>query len=73
MEGGMRQNHISREEFYRHAIDIIEWGRSAWKGISKDDQGAIFEETFLRGLRSMHLEALRQVRTFFWDRFLTAN
>jgi hypothetical protein len=64
VEGGMRGNHVSREEFYRRAIDIVEWGRLVWQGVSNEDRGTIFEETFLRGLRLMHLEALRQVRTF---------
>jgi stress-induced-phosphoprotein 1 len=64
VEGGMRGNHISREEFYRRAIDIVEWGRSVWKGVSIRERGSIFEETFLRGLRGMHLDALMQVRTF---------
>ena len=64
MEGGIRGNHIIREEFYRRAMDIIEWGRSMWKDVSREDRGSIFEETFLRGLRAMHIEAFMQVRMF---------
>ena len=64
MEGGLRKNHIIREEFYRRAMDVIEWGRSMWKDVDRADRGSIFEETFLRGLRAMHIEAFMQVRMF---------
>jgi len=61
VEGGMRGNHVSREEFLHRAVDVVEWGRSVWKNVSREDRGTIFEESFLRGLRAMHLEAIRQL------------
>src|SRR5438876_9868626 len=64
LEGGMRKNYVAREEFFRRAIDVIEWGRSAWKNVSRTERGAIFDETFLRGLRAMHMNALMEVRAF---------
>jgi hypothetical protein len=62
IEGGLKGNDVAKEEFYRRALDVIEWGRSTWKDVPKDDRGTIFDETFLRGLRAMHMEALMEVR-----------
>jgi hypothetical protein len=69
LEGALRGNDVFREELYRRAIDIVEWGRSIFGGVSEKDRGVIFADTFLRGLRLMHLEALKQVRTFFGPSF----
>lgn len=43
------------------AVEILQWGRELWEDIPKDDRGAIFELTFLRGLRSLRLEYLMKV------------
>jgi hypothetical protein len=59
--GGMRRDHVAREELYRHALDVLEWGRSAWKDVPRSDRGTIFDETFCRGVRAMHLEALMAI------------
>jgi hypothetical protein len=61
IEGGMRGNHVVGEEFYRRTLDVIEWGRSVWKDVPRSDRGTIFDETFCRGVRAMHLEALMEV------------
>jgi hypothetical protein len=61
IEGGIQGNHVAEEEFYRHALDVIEWGRSAWKDVPNSDRGAIFDETFCRGVRAMRLDTLMEV------------
>ena len=65
----MRGNDVSREELYRRAIDIVEWGRLIFGGVSHKERGTIFTDTFLRRLRLMHLDALKQVCTFFGPSF----
>ncbi|KAG2346573.1 hypothetical protein BDR05DRAFT_959508 [Suillus weaverae] len=50
-------------QFLKQAIDLLEWGRNVWKNVKKTDRGTIFEDTFLRGVRSMHLEMFMDVYT----------
>lgn len=61
LEGGLRQDRATEVEFLGYALEVLDWGRLAWKNVSKDDRGAIFEHTFVRGVRSLHITALMQV------------
>ncbi|KAF7798630.1 hypothetical protein EIP86_009852 [Pleurotus ostreatoroseus] len=56
METGLRGRADVGVEFIGKAIEIIEWGRQVWRNVRKEDRGVIFEETFLRGVQSLHLE-----------------
>jgi hypothetical protein len=49
-------------ELAKQTLDLLYWGRQVWKNGSKDDRGAIFTDTFVRGVRVIYLEALMQVR-----------
>lgn len=62
MEGGMRRNKSAQVEFLGFALEVLDWGSRAWKDVPKDDRGAIFERTFIRGVRSLHINALMEVR-----------
>ncbi|KAA1470553.1 hypothetical protein DENSPDRAFT_879794 [Dentipellis sp. KUC8613] len=55
-EDGLRQNRAGAVEFIRNAVSLIEAARAAWPTVSKDDRGAVFEWTFLQGVRSMYLD-----------------
>ncbi|KAG1893485.1 uncharacterized protein F5891DRAFT_1282054 [Suillus fuscotomentosus] len=57
---GMLESHLGGRpdtgvHFLKRAVDLLEWGRLVWKDVHKDDRGVIFEDTFLRSVRSMHL------------------
>ncbi|KAH7930147.1 hypothetical protein BV22DRAFT_77327 [Leucogyrophana mollusca] len=52
------------EEFLKRSLDLLEWGRQFWKNVPSSDRGAIFEDTFIRGVRSMHLETFMRVRPY---------
>lgn len=54
--------HVAGVEFFTRAIDILEWGRRVWKDVPKDDRGAIFEVTFVRGVKRLYMSAMHQVR-----------
>ncbi|OBZ79655.1 Small glutamine-rich tetratricopeptide repeat-containing protein beta [Grifola frondosa] len=56
LESGLRSNHQLSSELYGRVVEILEWGRRAWKDVSRDDRGVVFEDSFLRGVRSMRLE-----------------
>ncbi|KAG2126940.1 hypothetical protein DEU56DRAFT_821582 [Suillus clintonianus] len=58
---GTLDSHLRNEpqagiQYLKRTIDLLEWGRSVWKNVIKTDRGMIFEDTFLRGVRSMHLK-----------------
>ena len=57
----MGQNPIAAVEFYDRAVELLEWGREAWKDVPKDLRGAIFEDTFLVGVKAMRLDAYADV------------
>jgi hypothetical protein len=61
MEGNTHGNHTIEVEMLTRSIEILEWGQQEWSSVSKDDRGAIFEDTFIRGIRTMRLEALMHV------------
>ena len=59
---------------YEKALDILQWGRQEWDGVPKDDRGAVFEDTFIRGVRGLHLDAYMkasQPQLHSWLVFLT--
>ncbi|KAJ3899296.1 hypothetical protein F5879DRAFT_926356 [Lentinula edodes] len=60
-QGGLYQNHVAEVEFLGRTIEIIKWGRERFKDIRKEYRGVMFEETFLRGVQMLHLEALLKV------------
>ncbi|KZT06256.1 TPR-like protein [Laetiporus sulphureus 93-53] len=45
-------------KLYTQVLAVLQWGRQAWRDVKKDDRGVIFEDTFLRGVRSLYMEAL---------------
>ncbi|KIK51357.1 hypothetical protein GYMLUDRAFT_252137 [Collybiopsis luxurians FD-317 M1] len=60
-QGGLFQNVVAEIEFIGRAIELIKWGREQFENVPKEDRGVIFEETFLRGVQMLHLEALLKV------------
>jgi len=57
----MQRSSTAAIEFVGRAIEILEWGRSAWATVPKDDRGAIFEWTFLRGVKALYLNMYHKV------------
>ncbi|RDB28593.1 Serine/threonine-protein phosphatase 5 [Hypsizygus marmoreus] len=49
---------VSCPEFYRHALEVLEWGSRVWKDVPRDDRGPIFDLTFIRGVRRLYLNAI---------------
>jgi hypothetical protein len=61
IEGGLRA-HLVALEFLGYALEVLDWGRQAWKNIPNEVRGTIFKSTFIRGVRSLHMRALMEVR-----------
>ncbi|KAK7052880.1 hypothetical protein VNI00_004200 [Paramarasmius palmivorus] len=58
LDGGMRHNWTSEAQYIGRAIEIIKWGRRVWADVAHEDRGVIFRETFLRGVQTLHMEAV---------------
>jgi hypothetical protein len=61
LEGGLRRAKSVEVEFLGYALEVLDWGSRVWKDVPKDDCGAIFQRTFIRGVRSLHIRALMEV------------
>lgn len=61
LEGGLREQPQAGVEYYRRALDLVEWGRTIWKDVPKSSRGAIFEHSFLIGVRSLYLKMFMNV------------
>ncbi|THH01523.1 hypothetical protein EW026_g1197 [Hermanssonia centrifuga] len=44
-------------EFYSRSLEVLKWGQRAWRNVPKEKRGVIFEDTFIRGVRVLHLNA----------------
>ncbi|KAG2145363.1 uncharacterized protein EDB93DRAFT_1251463 [Suillus bovinus] len=62
-EGGLKQESHAGVEYYRRALDLVEWGRTVWKDVPKASRGAIFEHSFLIGIRSLYLKMFMNAYT----------
>lgn len=58
----MRNNPEVGIQFLKRAVDLLEWGQNIWKNVTRTDRGMIFQDTFLRSVRSMHLRMFMDVR-----------
>ena len=48
-------------KYFKQAVNIIEFGRAKCPSVHRDDRGAIFEDTFLFGVKRMTLPAYMDV------------
>ncbi|KAG2022691.1 hypothetical protein CC2G_000419 [Coprinopsis cinerea AmutBmut pab1-1] len=44
------------DDFYGRALDLCDWGRQQWPDVPRGDRGAIFELSFIRGIKRLKLE-----------------
>ena len=57
----MRGDHAAALQFYNEAIELLEWGRQVWRDVPASDRGAVFEDTFLIGVKNIRLECYMNV------------
>ncbi|KAI0044095.1 hypothetical protein FA95DRAFT_1497648 [Auriscalpium vulgare] len=62
MAMNMRRDYETAYTVFSKAQRIIEWGRTEWAGVSDDDRGTIFSDTFYASVASMALVAFEAVR-----------
>jgi len=62
--GGFRGASQDVLDWYERVIRTLELGCHEWPNVSKDQRGAIFQGTFLRGVRVLYLNAYMQVWSY---------
>jgi len=60
-EDVLRNNAETALEFYTSAIEVLKWGAERWKDVPSEEKGAIFQPTFMRGVKCLRLDALMKV------------
>ncbi|KDQ19786.1 hypothetical protein BOTBODRAFT_27211 [Botryobasidium botryosum FD-172 SS1] len=58
--GGLHGDYGPGVEYIGRALEILDWGRKAWKDVPIVDKGTIFSDTFTRGVRRLHIQTLMQ-------------
>jgi hypothetical protein len=61
VEGGLKGTKPVTVEWLSRALEVLDWGKTAWKNVSRTDRGVIFDSTFIRAVRSLHLNAFMEV------------
>jgi len=52
---------LATENLYRDTLDFLEEGRKVWENVSRKERGTVFDDSFTRGIRVLHLEAFTKV------------
>lgn len=65
LEDGLGDNVETAIDFYNSAIEVLEWGAERWKEVPSEDKGAIFQPTFLRGIKCLYLDAFMKVNSTY--------
>lgn len=62
LDGTLSREYGHKYEFFKNAVTVLRWGAKTWKNVPREDRGAIFEATFINGVRRMYLDAITEVR-----------
>ncbi|KAJ8595201.1 hypothetical protein M405DRAFT_391681 [Rhizopogon salebrosus TDB-379] len=65
LKGGLGRQPQAGVQYFIRALDLLEWGRNIWKNVPKSDRGAIFEDTFITGVRGLYLKMF--VEAYYTD------
>ncbi|KZV60725.1 hypothetical protein PENSPDRAFT_644065, partial [Peniophora sp. CONT] len=69
LTAGLTNDHGAGVEMYDKVLNILKWGRQEWDGIPKEERGVVFEDTFVRGVRDIRLDAYMKA----WDQDKTSG
>ena len=61
LESGITQKFANAVDLYDKVLKVMRWGRDEWPTASKDDRGAVLEDTYVLGVRRLRLMAYMQV------------
>ncbi|KZP28930.1 hypothetical protein FIBSPDRAFT_927324 [Athelia psychrophila] len=55
---GSTNQFTSSVAFYSQIVEILEWGRQAFKDVSTEERGPIFKSTYVRGVKRLYMNTL---------------
>ncbi len=58
IEDRLKDSIETAQDFFTSALDLLQWGNEQWKDVSFEEKGEVFRPAFIRGVKSLHLEAL---------------
>ena len=58
---GMNSDSLAAEAIYSDTLDFLESGRKIWADVPSENRGTIFSDTFVQGIRVLHLESYMTV------------
>jgi hypothetical protein len=64
-EDVLKANPETALEFYNSAIEVLTWGAERWKDVPSDKKGIIFQQTFVRGIKCLRLDAHMKVNFIY--------
>ena len=50
---------------YKRALAVLDWGRKEWTDANRKERGAIFDSTFVRGVRVLYAQTLVKVSALY--------
>lgn len=48
-------------DLYTSVLEVLKWGAELWKDVPSEDKGAVFQPTFIRGVKCLRLDAFMKV------------
>lgn len=61
LQAALHKNFALAVQYLGYALEVLTWGRNEWKDVSKDDRGAIFQDTWVMGVQVLYINQLYQV------------
>jgi hypothetical protein len=65
VQGGLFGRYEDAESQQNEVFEFLTWGTGKWKDIPTKDKGVIFTSSFIRAVRSMHLDSYTRVLSCF--------
>ena len=62
LDGDIKLDNKASLETYDQVLAILHWGRERWSNVPATDRGVVFDDTFVRGVRSMRIHEHMRVR-----------
>ncbi|KAH8086615.1 hypothetical protein BXZ70DRAFT_956205 [Cristinia sonorae] len=56
MEATMQNRNDVGVEFIGQALELLRWGCETWRDVPQDDKGAVFHQSFVRGVHARYLD-----------------
>ncbi|KAG7089030.1 hypothetical protein E1B28_010741 [Marasmius oreades] len=73
VEGKLLRNFTTEVQYLGRAIEVLERGQKEWEHVSFKDRGAIFRDTFKRGVDKLYMDSLRELHDTEQDPHVQAS